>query len=70
LIVAASTNLKVFHFDLCGVREIYEGGENYKYLRENNITSTAWRKLKPNTPFCLFVPQNTNLLGEFQISRS
>jgi predicted helicase len=51
----------VYHADLYGLRE-----SKYKCLKENNITTTQWEKLKPQSPFYLFVSQNTDCLGEYQ----
>lgn len=38
----------------------------YQWLKENDLTTTQWTKLKPQSEFYLFVPQNTDLLGEYE----
>jgi predicted helicase len=50
----------VYHADLYGLRE-----SKYQWLKKNDITATQWEKLKPQSPFYLFIPQNTDLLGEY-----
>ena len=52
---------KVFHVDLWGMRE-----DKYKYLFESGIETTGWTELSPKAPVYLFVPQNTDLLAEYQ----
>ena len=52
---------KVFHADLWGVRE-----NKYKYLFESGIETTKWTGLFPEAPAYLFVPQDTDLLAEYQ----
>ncbi|MBD2139802.1 DNA methyltransferase, partial [Anabaena sp. FACHB-1237] len=60
----------VYHADLWGSREVYENkqlvGGKYHWLGENDISSTNWEKLAPNTPFYLFKPQNIDLRSEYQ----
>jgi type I restriction-modification system DNA methylase subunit len=51
----------VYHADLFGLRD-----RKYQWLNENDLTTTEWTKLKPQSEFYLFVPQNTDLLGEYQ----
>lgn len=51
----------VYHADLYGLRE-----SKYQWLKENDITTTQWKKLKPQLPFYLFVPQDMGLLAEYQ----
>lgn len=65
---------KVYHADLWGTREIYreieEGkepiGGKYHWLAENDISSTAWKTIKPKSPFYLFKVQNAELLPEYE----
>ncbi len=52
---------KVFHADLWGMRD-----GKYRWLEEQDVTKTKWAKLKPQSPFYLFIPQNTKLLGEYE----
>ena len=67
--------VKVNHADLWGLREIYDQdvhgervltGGKYHWLWSNDVSSTNWSKLEPQSPFYLFIPQNTELLGEYQ----
>ncbi|MEO0970474.1 MAG: type ISP restriction/modification enzyme, partial [Cyanobacteria bacterium J06639_18] len=51
----------VYHADLYGLRDC-----KYEWLKENNFTKTEWTKLKPQSEFYLFVPQNTDLEGEYK----
>ena len=52
----------VHHADLWGKREIFEGGNlvggKYHWLWENDVASTKWKKLKPQSPKYLFASQN------------
>ncbi|MBE9020829.1 DNA methyltransferase, partial [Chroococcidiopsidales cyanobacterium LEGE 13417] len=65
---------KVYHAHLWGIREIYKEtpdgrclvGGKYHWLRENDVTTTGWNKLKPQSPFYLFVPQDNDLLAEYE----
>jgi predicted helicase len=60
----------VYHADLWGMREVYENkelvGGKYHWLAENDISSTDWKVLQPQTEFYLFSPQNTDLLPEYE----
>jgi predicted helicase len=64
----------VYHADLWGKREIYREieqvkeviGGKYYWLAENDINSTEWIKIEPQTPYYLFKPQDTNLLSEYE----
>ena len=51
----------VYHADLYGLR-----GYKYRYLKENDLTIIKWNHLKPQSPFYFFVPQDTNLLPEYE----
>lgn len=66
---------KVFHADLWGVRELFEehshnrpvlSGGKYHWLWQNEVSTTIWTILKPQSPFYLFVPQDTNLRTEYE----
>ena len=52
---------KVYRADLYGLRE-----SKYSYLWENDVASTQWEEVKPQTPFYLFEKQNAGLLEEYQ----
>lgn len=63
------------HADLWGLREIYDQdlhgervltGGKYHWLWTNEISSTNWSELEPQSPFYLFIPQNKDLLGEYE----
>ncbi len=65
----------VRHADLWGVREIWErnssgkrrlAGGKYGELYRADIRSTAWTQLAPRDPYQLFVPQNTEVLEEYE----
>ena len=52
---------QIYHADLYGSRN-----SKYTALAEDDLTSTYWQPLKPQTPFYLFVPQDTALLPEYE----
>ena len=52
---------RVFHAELWGERK-----EKYQWLLENELTTTTWKELKPQTPFYLFMPQDGNLKKEYE----
>ncbi len=52
---------RVCHAELYGLREA-----KYKALAETDCGTTAWQELRPQSPFYLFVPQNTDLLVEYE----
>lgn len=64
----------VRHAELWGTRETWGGegddqqlmGGKYHWLWENNVTTTPWKKLKPQDPFHLFIPQNVKLAKEYK----
>ncbi|KMW69896.1 MAG: type ISP restriction/modification enzyme [Limnoraphis robusta] len=64
----------VYHADLWGVRELYQNqskakkliGGKYHWLAENDVSSTDWEILKPESSFYLFKPQDKRLLPEYQ----
>lgn len=51
----------VHHADLLGAREA-----KYEQLLADDVHTTPWRALAPQAPFYLFVPQNVDLLAEYQ----
>jgi predicted helicase len=51
----------VHHADLWGDREF-----KYNWLGKNDLTTTQWTTLQPQSPFYLFVPQNNNLKAEYE----
>ncbi|NDJ25768.1 N-6 DNA methylase [Nostoc sp. B(2019)] len=55
------TNQLISHCHLYGCRE-----EKYTKLSINDVKSTQWAQLSPQKPFYLLVPQNYNLLNEYQ----
>lgn len=64
----------VHHASLWGLREEFAGknkdknivGGKYHWLEENKLSTTKWEKLKPQSPYYLFIPQNTELLSEYE----
>jgi predicted helicase len=58
---ATASVARVHHAHLYGKR-----AAKYQYLLENSIKTTQWTELQPQSPFYLFVPQNTDLLAEYQ----
>jgi len=51
---------KIYHAHLYGSRE-----NKYRYLEEHDVTTVDWQELNPQSPFYLFIPQDTDLLGEY-----
>jgi predicted helicase len=51
----------VRHAELWSSRE-----GKYRWLWENDVASTAWKVLKPQTPFYLFTPQDDTLRAEYE----
>jgi hypothetical protein len=64
----------VHHAHRWGLREVYEETSNerclvdgkYHWLEKNDVSTTPWRTLNPQSPFYLFVPQDINLLAEYE----
>jgi hypothetical protein len=52
---------KVHHADLWGLRE-----SKHKYLFGENVESTRWLQLSPDSPTYLLIPQDTGLLAEYE----
>jgi hypothetical protein len=40
--------------------------DKYEWLLSHDVLSTDWQSLQPQSPFYLFIPQNTDLLGEYE----
>jgi predicted helicase len=53
---------QVRHADLYGLR-----AHKYHVLLETDVATTHWTELAPQLPACLFVPQNTDLLAEYEV---
>jgi len=51
---------KIYHAHLWGSRE-----DKYRYLQEHDVTTVEWTEIFPNSPFYLFVPQNQDVLSEY-----
>jgi len=49
------------HAHLYGMREA-----KYDWLLGHDVLSTDWKEVSPQKPFHLFIPQNNDLLAEFQ----
>jgi len=64
----------VRHAHVWGVREVYEKnsgnrhlvGGKYHWLSEKDISKTEWTTLAPCSPSYLFIPQDTDLLAEYE----
>lgn len=52
---------QIYHGNLWGNRE-----RKYQWLSHNSLTTTQWAKLLPQLPFYLFIPQNIELLPEYE----
>ena len=53
--------VKVFYADLWGLREV-----KYKWLLQNDRTTTEWQELKPKSPFYFFVPIKGTYWDEYK----
>jgi hypothetical protein len=51
---------KIYHAHLFGTREY-----KYQVLSENSLNSTDFQEVNPQSPFYLLIPQNTDLLTEY-----
>jgi predicted helicase len=49
------------HAHLYGTRE-----SKYEWLNAHDVLSTDWNEISPQSPFYLLIPQNTDLLSEYQ----
>lgn len=52
---------QIYHAHLYGTRD-----SKYEWLLNHDVSSTTWTELAPQKPFHLFIPQNNDLLGEYQ----
>ncbi|MHA1795282.1 MAG: type ISP restriction/modification enzyme, partial [Promethearchaeota archaeon] len=61
---------KVLHKDLWGLREVRKKdksiGGKYFWLNENSVDATDWTELDPANPYYLFIPQERELIAEFE----
>lgn len=57
---AKAKNTKIYYYDLYGKRK-----NKYEFLYENDLNSIEWTLVKNNEPFYLFLPQNNDLLEEY-----
>lgn len=57
---AKAKNTKIYYHDLYGKRK-----DKYEFLYENDLNSIKWALVKNNEPFYLFLPQNNDLLEEY-----
>ncbi len=56
----------VLHADLWGEREAGADGGKYGWLAANDIGSTEWTELSPQSPQYLFVPRDEALIEEYE----
>ena len=54
-----TTKANVYRADLYGLRE-----GKYTYLWENDVSTTRWEEVAPQTPFYLFAKQDAGLLED------
>ena len=54
---------QVHHAELWGKRQ-----DKYDWLLENGLETTPWQELAPQAPFYVFIPQNMDLLDEYEQS--
>ncbi len=52
---------RVHYHNIWGVRD-----GKYGYMLENNIITTEWQVLEPQSPYFFFIPKNLNLLSEYE----
>lgn len=52
---------QIYHAHLYGTRD-----SKYDWLLNHDVRSTTWQELHPQAPFYLLIPQNTDLLGEYE----
>jgi predicted helicase len=52
---------KIYHAHLYGKRD-----SKYDWLQGHDVLSTDWQEIKPQAPFYLLIPQNTDLLIEYE----
>ncbi|WP_448515000.1 type ISP restriction/modification enzyme [Parathermosynechococcus lividus] len=52
---------KIYHAHLYGNRD-----SKYDWLQTHNLLSTNWQDIQPQAPFYLLIPQNTDLLSEYE----
>src|SRR2546423_1002998 len=66
---------KIHYADLWGLREIYEenaqgerelSGGKYHWLWQHDVSTTEWKTIEPQSSFYLFVPQDIELLSEYE----
>jgi predicted helicase len=50
----------VYHADLYGKCDL-----KYDWLEKHDLSSTEWKKVEPQSPFYLLIPQNNDLLPEY-----
>jgi len=53
---------KVYYADLWGLRD-----GKYRYLLENDVSTTNWQTLEPVSPYFFFVPKDLSLLREYNM---
>ena len=55
------THAKVYHADLYGLRKV-----KYEWLSENEIRTTGWTELSPNSPYYFFVKRDESKRKEYE----
>lgn len=59
--LSAKKKTEVYHSDLYGLRK-----NKYEWLAENDIKTTEWTKLSPNSPYYFFVKRDESKRKEFE----
>jgi len=52
---------RIYYADLWNLRK-----DKYRVLAETDMDKAEWIELQPSTPFYMFVPQNTDLIKEYE----
>ena len=56
-----SETSEVYYADLWGLRE-----GKYRYLLENDVSTTEWQALEPRSPYFFLVPKDFSLFSEYE----
>jgi len=63
--IAGAGAQEIHHADLWGPRP-----SKYAWLAEHDVTTTKWKRFTPSAPKRLFVPQDEDLLAEYERGKS
>jgi len=67
----ADTPCRVRYGDLWGLREVNDSsgeivGGKYRFLEDNDVSTTEWTEVTPTSPFFMFRPRNQAVEAEFR----